>query len=78
MINNLTEEELALTLYVVNILLPTSNLEITPTILKSYKYKFLVQKLLAAKNLVNEEGKPIYISLLNKLKIPVPEGYEAK
>ena len=70
MIESLTEDELALVLTVVN---AGSSLQITDKTLRAYRFKFLAGKLLQFKDRLTEAGKPIFISTLSKLKIPIPE-----
>jgi hypothetical protein len=68
-LKSLTEDELAMCLYVVNLVdplkLPAINM--APRHLTWFKHEFLIKKLVNAYPNVLPEGQATYISLLNKL-----------
>lgn len=67
--NNLTEDELSLILYTLNVLCPTPPAtEITVNRLKSYKPQCLAQKLSEVKDKLNDEGLEIYNSIFGKFQ----------
>ena len=69
-LQSLTEDELAMVLYIVNVLKPMEpKMEITPRLLTVMNHAFLVKKLVDSFNLVKPEAYPIYSSLLTKLGI---------
>lgn len=76
-VDNLTEDEISLILYVLNVLnnanktndVNNTNIEITPARLKSYKVQALAQKLTEVNGQLNEEGIAIYNSIMEKLQI---------
>lgn len=73
-LHNLTEDELAICLYVVGVLDPVTfpKIEITePRQLISFRHDALVQKLLNAFPKLKPEAFSIYISLMEKLGVKV-------
>lgn len=67
-LDSLTEMELCLLLYVVNILSPVGpELEITPRLLLSVKHDALLWKLSQIQPQLNEEGTKVFTSLMTKL-----------
>lgn len=73
-LHSLTEEELSICLYVVGVLDPVTfpPIEITdPKQLISFRNDVLIQKLMNAAPRLNEQGIPIFISLMAKLGVKV-------
>jgi len=64
-INNFSEDELSLILYILNLNDPTT--EITLAHLKAFKSQALAQKLSEVKDKLNDEGLIIYNSIIGKL-----------
>lgn len=78
-LESLTEDELAIALYVVNTLRPVKPpIEIPPRGLTWFKKGMLEQKLVECFNNVNPEAHPIYSSLLSKLGVKHEIKYETK
>ena len=67
-LNSLTELELALCLYVVNVLAPTSPpMEISPKMLLFFKHDALLFKLAQQESKLTDDGKKVFHSLMTKL-----------
>ena len=73
-LHSLTEDEVAICLYVVGVLDPVTfpKIEITqPNQLISFRHEALIQKLLNAFPKLKPEAYPIYLSLMEKLGVKV-------
>lgn len=69
-VESLSEQEMDMVLYIVNVLQPTtSKLEIEPRNLTWFKHKFLVQKIVDVFQQIKPEYHPVYVSLLAKLGV---------
>lgn len=68
-LNSLTEDELGMALFVVNVVDPLKlpKMNLAPRHLTWFRHEFLVKKLVDSYNTVLPEGRATYISLLNKL-----------
>lgn len=68
-LESLTEDELAMCLYVVNVVDPLKlpEMNVAPRHLTWFRHEMLVKKLVNSYNTVLPEGRATYISLLNKL-----------
>ena len=64
-INNFSEDELGLILYILNLNDPAT--EITLAHLKAYKAQALTRKLSEIKEKLNDEGLVVYNSIIGKL-----------
>lgn len=72
-LESLTEDELAMCLYVVNVISPPDipKVEFTARNLTWFRHDMLVQKLVDATPKVKEEAHDIYFSLLGKLGVKI-------
>lgn len=72
-LQDLTEDELALALYVVNVISPPESPKMTfePRHLTWFKHDALVKKLLGIFNQLKPEGHATYVSLMQKLGVCV-------
>src|SRR5690348_8372078 len=72
-LETLTEDELALALYIVNVIEPVQvpKMEFEPRHLTWFKRDALIQKLLRAVPRMHPEGHPIFISLMAKIGVTV-------
>lgn len=71
-LESLTEDELAMCLFVVNVVLPVKPpLEIPPRGLTWFKHDMLVKKLMDSFQHVNPDAHPIFVSLMHKLGVKV-------
>jgi len=69
-LHSLTEDELAMLLYIVNVLKPVEpKIEITPQLLTVFKHSALVEKIVNCHGAVKPEAYPIFFSLLTKLGV---------
>ena len=67
-LESLTQDELGLLLYVVNVLAPTSPpMEISPKMLLFFKHDALLFKLAQQEPKLTDEGKKVFHSLMTKL-----------
>lgn len=78
-LESLTNDELSLLLYVVNVLEPLSvpKIEIKPKELLWYKHDVLLWKLTQIQSKLTDEGKPIFESLMTKLNQTLQEQINA-
>jgi len=72
-LESLSDDELAMALYIVNVLKPVQPPigEINPRGLTWFKHDLLVKKILDCFPLVKPEHHPIFVSLLDKLGVKV-------
>jgi hypothetical protein len=72
-LQTLTEDELAMALYIVNVIDPLTlpQMEFTPQQLVWFKHDMLIQKLLNAFPRLKPEAFSIYLSLMEKLGVKV-------
>lgn len=69
-LNSLTDEELGMALYIVNVLKPIeTNPNLSPRLLTAIKHPALVQKIVESFDLVKPEAHEVYSSLLKKLGV---------
>ena len=70
-LEDLTEDELALVLYVVNVIAPLEvpKMQFEPRQLTWFKHDMLIKKLLDSFNKLKPEGHATYVSLMQKLGV---------
>ena len=70
-LQTLTEDELCLCLFIVNVTFPTKNIEYDSNNLTWIRHDMLIKKLSDAFPRLKEEAHPIFVSLMEKLGIQV-------
>ncbi len=74
-LNSLTDDEIAVVLYIVNCLEPKIlPYELGPRLLCSIKHHKLCERVVKSEPFINELGMPILVSLKSKLGISIDSG----
>ena len=74
-LNSLTDDEIAVVLYIVNCLEPkVLPYELGPRLLCSIKHHKLCERVVKSEPFINELGMPILVSLKSKLGISIDSG----